>query len=175
MSQITCYVTQQLSSQYCTHTFSVLICKDRVRLIHLDCLGAIVTSSFSYVQEPWLAQFFRQYTHLSPEVRGIDTSVTTPANVNATHVQKARVALRLDDETPLYKFTIYGEDGGDVSYCFGSKPWFKGNGSPTGRGLYTPPGLPSGLAWIRMDSEHSVEPKFTCVLAPAVRTDPHGF
>ena len=133
MSQITCYVTQQLSSQYRTHTFSVLICKDRARLIYWDRSGAVVTSSFSYVQEPWLAQFFWRYTHLSPEVRGIDTSVTAPADVDATHVQKARAALGLDDETPLRKFTIYGEDGGDVSYCFGSKPWFKGNGSPTGR------------------------------------------
>jgi hypothetical protein len=65
-----------------------------------------------------------------------------PNDADVTHVQKARSALGLNDETPLCKFTIYGEEG-DVSYCFGSKPWPEGNGSPTGRAtrvftVYTP-------------------------------------
>jgi hypothetical protein len=133
MGQITCYSTQQLASQFRTHAFSVLICRDRARLIHWDRSGAVVTRSFSYVEEPWLSTFFWRYTHSSPAARGLDQSVTMPSDADATHVQKARAALGLDEETPLYKFTIYGEEEGDVTYCFGNKPWFKGNGSPTGR------------------------------------------
>jgi len=124
MGQITCYVTQQLASQFRTHAFSVLICKDRARLIHWDRSGTVVTRSFSYVEEPWLAKFFWRYTHSSPAVHGVDESVTAPTDTDAINVQKARAALGLDDDTPMFKFTIYGEDGGDVSYCFGS---------PTGR------------------------------------------
>lgn len=66
-------------------------------------------------------------------MRGVDESVTAPGDTDATYVQKARATLGLDDETLLCKFTIYGEVEGDVTYCFGNKPWFKGNGSPTGR------------------------------------------
>jgi hypothetical protein len=132
MGQITCYATQQLASQFRTHAFSVLICKDRARLIYWDRSGAVVTHSFSYVEEPWLATFLWRYTHSSPAVRGLDQSVTVPSDADATYVEKARAALGIDNETPLCKFTIYGEEG-DVTYCFGNKPWFKGNGSPTGR------------------------------------------
>ena len=133
MGQITCYVTQQLSNQFRTHAFSVLICKDRARLIYWDRSGAVVTRSFSYVNEQWLATFFWRYTHSSAAVRGIDESVTVPTDADAIHVQKAKAALLLHDETPIHKFMIYGEDEGDISYCFGNKPWFKGTGSPTGR------------------------------------------
>ena len=70
--------------------------------------------------------------HSSPEVCGVDESVTTPTNTNWNSVQKARVTLKLDNEKPLYKFKIYGEDE-DVSYCFSSQPWFQGIRSPTGQ------------------------------------------
>ena len=102
-------------------------------MIHWDRSGTVVTRSFSYVEEPWLAKFFWRYTHSSPAVRGVDESVTAPTDADAIQVQKARAALGLDHDTPICKFTIYGEDEGDVSYCFGHKPWFKGTGSPTGR------------------------------------------
>jgi Fungal protein kinase len=130
--QITCYTTKQLASQFRTHAFSVVICKDTARLIHWDRSGAVVTQSFSYVEEAWLANFFWRYTHSSQAVRGIDESVTALTDANAPYVQRARVALELDDGMPLFRFAIYSEEG-DVSYCFGSKPWFKGNESPTGR------------------------------------------
>jgi hypothetical protein len=42
-----------------------------------------------------------------------------------------RQTLKLDDSPPFFKFAMYDE--GDISYCFGSKPWFKGNNSPTGQ------------------------------------------
>jgi hypothetical protein len=79
--------------------------------------------------------FLWRYTHSLRAARGLDESVTTPTDADATYAQRARVALELDDDTPLFKFAIHSEDSEDdkVCYCFGSKPWFKGNGSPTGR------------------------------------------
>ena len=131
--QITCYTTKQLASQFRTHAFSVVICKDTARLIYWDRSGAVVTQSFSYVEEAWLAKFFWRYTtHSSQAVHGVDESVAAPTDADAAYVRKARVALEVADEMPLFRFAIYSEDG-DISYCFGSKPWFKGNESPTGR------------------------------------------
>jgi hypothetical protein len=130
--QITSYTTKQLASQFRTHAFSVIICNDRARLIYWDRSGAVVTQSFSYGEEPWLASFFWRYAHSSQAVRGVDESVTEPTDADAADVRRARVALELDDDMPLFKFAIYSEEG-DVSYCLGSKPWFKGNNSPTGR------------------------------------------
>ena len=130
--QITCYATQQLARQFRTHTFSVFICQDRARLIHWDRSGAVVTGAFSYVDQPWLANFFWRYTHSSPAVRGVDESVTASTDTDRDDVQKARVALELKDEMPLFKFEIHEEDE-DISYCFGSQPSFQSNRSPTGR------------------------------------------
>ena len=56
--QITSYTTKQLASQFHTHAFSVIICKDKARLIYWDRSGAVITKSFSYVEEKWLANFF---------------------------------------------------------------------------------------------------------------------
>jgi hypothetical protein len=103
------------------------------RLIHWDRSGAVVSQSFSYVEQPWLASFFWKYAHSSRATRGVDESVITPTDADEAHVRRARAALQLDDDKPLFKFVIYNDEGGDVSYYFGSKPWFKGNGSPTGR------------------------------------------
>ncbi|KAF8798329.1 hypothetical protein BYT27DRAFT_7151134 [Phlegmacium glaucopus] len=130
--QITFYATKQLASQFRTHAFSVIICKDTARLIHWDRSGAVVTQAFSYVEEAWLASFFWRYTHSSRAVHGVDESVTAPTDADAAYVQRARAALELDDDKPLFKFAVYS-DNEDVSYYFGSNPWFKGNGSPTGR------------------------------------------
>jgi len=130
--QITSYTTKQLASQFRTHAFSVIICKDTARLMYWDRSGAVVTQSFSYVEEKWLATFFWRYTHSSRAVCGVDESVTAPTHADTAYIRKARVALELDDDTSFFKFAIYNEEG-DISYCFGSKPWFKGNNSPTGR------------------------------------------
>ena len=39
----------------------------------------------------------------SPAVLGVDETVTTPTHADATYVRKARVALELDDNAPLFK------------------------------------------------------------------------
>ena len=96
------------ANQFRTHAFSFIICKDTARLIYLDRSGAVVTKSFSYVpvKERWLEIFFWRYAHSSPAVHGVDESVTVPTDADAAYVQKARVALELDDK-PVFKFSIY--------------------------------------------------------------------
>ncbi|KAF8816919.1 hypothetical protein BYT27DRAFT_7247809 [Phlegmacium glaucopus] len=123
--------TKQLASQFRTHAFSVIICKDMARLIHWDRSGAVVTQAFSYVEERWLAFFFWRYTYSSRAVHGVDESVAAPTDADAAYIQRARATLELDDDKPLFKFAVYN-DKEDVSYYFSSNLWLKGNGSPTG-------------------------------------------
>src|SRR5262249_49030847 len=98
-----------------------------------DRSGAVVTESFSYVEESWLVTFFWRYTHSPPSLRGIDESVTLPVDADAADVERARVSLELEEYVPVFKFAVCDEEKGGVSYYFGSKTWLKGNGSPTGQ------------------------------------------
>ncbi|KAG1783472.1 hypothetical protein EV702DRAFT_959781, partial [Suillus placidus] len=58
LGQITSYTAAQLTTQYRTHTFSVLIIQDQACIIRWDSEGAVVTSSIHYNTEPHLADFF---------------------------------------------------------------------------------------------------------------------
>ncbi|KAG2337172.1 hypothetical protein BDR05DRAFT_843162, partial [Suillus weaverae] len=83
LGQITSYTAAQLGTQFRTHAFSVLIVHDRARIIRWDREGAIVTSAINYNNEPHLADFFHRYARASPEMRGIDTSVTLASDEEA--------------------------------------------------------------------------------------------
>jgi hypothetical protein len=73
--QITAYATMVLSTQYCTHTFSVLIIKDYVRLIHWDCAGAVITEPIDFDTKSCLFDFFICYDNVKKEVRGHDLTI----------------------------------------------------------------------------------------------------
>ncbi|KAG1765365.1 hypothetical protein EDD22DRAFT_845472 [Suillus occidentalis] len=83
LGQIMSYTAAQLGTQFCTHVFSVLIVHDRTRIIRWDREGAIVTSPIDYNNEPHLADFFYRYARASPEMRGVDTSVTLAGDEEA--------------------------------------------------------------------------------------------
>ncbi|KAI6017081.1 hypothetical protein EDC04DRAFT_2576946, partial [Pisolithus marmoratus] len=53
LGQITAYVSTQLGSQYCTHTFSVLIIWDTACIMRWDQEGVIVTSPISSPRVAW--------------------------------------------------------------------------------------------------------------------------
>ncbi|KAG2341490.1 hypothetical protein BDR05DRAFT_850991, partial [Suillus weaverae] len=76
LGQITSYAAAQLGAQYCSHAFSVLIVRDHARIIRWDREGAIVTSAINYNTEPHLADFFHRYAQASPELHGINTSIS---------------------------------------------------------------------------------------------------
>ncbi|KAG2065457.1 hypothetical protein BDR04DRAFT_943283, partial [Suillus decipiens] len=76
LGQITSYASAQLSAQYRTHAFSILIICNHARIIRWDREGAIVTDAFDYSQESHLANFFYRLGQASPALRGVDTSIT---------------------------------------------------------------------------------------------------
>ncbi|KAG2113385.1 hypothetical protein DEU56DRAFT_761947 [Suillus clintonianus] len=108
LGQITSYAAAQLGAQYRTHAFSVLIIRDFARIIRWDTEGAIVTCAFEYNKYPHLADFFHRFSHASPALRGVDTSVT-PAS--AEEAIRARLKLSLHLDTRMFKVTIPAAEG----------------------------------------------------------------
>lgn len=103
--QITAYAAAQLGSQFRTCVYSVLIVKSWARLIRWDRTGAIVTAPIHYNDSDELAEFFRRYHKASPQLRGVDTTVTTPTPVEA---RLARICLEADEKAVLVKITVPG-------------------------------------------------------------------
>ncbi|KAG1823059.1 hypothetical protein EV424DRAFT_1538710 [Suillus variegatus] len=103
LGQITSYATAQLGAQYRTHIFSVLVIRNRARIIRWDREGAIVTDAFDYSCEPHLADFFYRFARASPALRGVDTSVTPASDEDAA---LARTALDLTTTTRMFKVAV---------------------------------------------------------------------
>ncbi|KAG1878998.1 hypothetical protein F4604DRAFT_1923685 [Suillus subluteus] len=135
LGQITSYAAAQLGAQYRSHAFSVLIVRDRARIIRWDREGAIVTSVINYNTEPHLADFFHRYAQASPELRGVDTSVS-PAN--AEEAALARLRLKLPDSTRMFKVSIPVVDGSGMLTLIIPQPVAYGI-PPVGRGTRTCP------------------------------------
>jgi hypothetical protein len=103
LGQITSYAAAQLSSQFRTHAYSVIIVKDTARILQWDRSSAIVTEAIEYNKSPLLTEFFRRYSKAPPDMRGIDQSASVPT---CTEAIVARQALRLDNTVPLVKLEI---------------------------------------------------------------------
>lgn len=129
LGQITSYTAAQLGTQFRTHVFSVLIVRDRARIIRWDREGAIVTSPIDYNNEPDLADFFYRYARASPEMRGVDTSVTLAGDEEA---DLARSRLNIPSTTRMFKVDVpHVEGSGSVTLVF-PQPVTKPH-SPVGR------------------------------------------
>ncbi|KAG1831161.1 hypothetical protein DFJ58DRAFT_848314 [Suillus subalutaceus] len=129
LGQITSYTAAQLGTQFRTHVFSVLIVRDRARIIRWDREGAIVTSPIDYNNEPHLADFFYRYARASPEMRGVDTSVTLAGDEEA---DLARSRLNIPSTTRMFKVDVpHVEGSGSVTLVF-PQPVMKPH-SPVGR------------------------------------------
>jgi hypothetical protein len=130
-NQIISYAVAQLAMQFRTHIFSVIIIKDRARLIRWDRVGAIVTASFPYCSsDSRLVEFFRRYNLLDSAIRGVDESVETPLESEA---MRAREILRLKSDIPLVKLAVPGPKDKDMRYYIGPMPKILRHVSPTGR------------------------------------------
>ena len=103
LGQITSYAAAQLGSQFRTCIYSVLIVKDKARLIRWDRTGAIVTEAFCYNSNRTLAEFFRRYHKAPPNIRGVDTTVTVPT---PDEIRLARECLRFGEHTRYVKMTV---------------------------------------------------------------------
>jgi hypothetical protein len=119
VGQITAYATQILSSQYRTHAFTVLICKDLARLIRWDRAGAIVTEPIYFNNDSYLHDFLTRYNDAPPHIRGHDSTVTTISeSIRPEIFQCARsVVDELAKEDSLLLLAIPGP-GPDGSLTF---------------------------------------------------------
>lgn len=126
LGQRTSYAAVQLSAQFRTHIYSVLIVKNMARILRWDRTGTIVTELIEYNTSFVLADFFHRYSCAPPNMRGVDPSVSIPT---PTEAQAARQSLQ-NGTIPLLKFEIPTAADG-VSYFIRPVP----RATP-----YTPPG-----------------------------------
>src|SRR6266436_8342280 len=126
LGQISSYAAAQLSAQFRTHIFSVLIVRDTARLLRWDRTGTIVTEAFRYNECPILAEFFSRYSMASDARHSKDESISEPSNMEKA---MARQNLGYDKNVPLVKLSIPDLDG--LHYFITSTPEAT---------LYTPPG-----------------------------------
>ncbi|KAM6490106.1 hypothetical protein JOM56_014425 [Amanita muscaria] len=108
--QITAYAAAQLSAQYRTHAFSILIVKDYARFIRWDRSGAIVTEPVYYSSSGLeeLFQFFIRYNSAEKKVRGCDVTVRLP---NRREWERAHAIEGLEEAKQLLVVTVPGADG----------------------------------------------------------------
>jgi Fungal protein kinase len=129
--QIVAYANAQWARQFRTRFFSMLICGQHVRIILWDRTCVIVTESFDYVQCPSnLTEFLWRYHLLSQDMRGFDTSVTTP---NSDEVAAARDALQITDKDPTFVKVMVPQDKEPDAFYIAKSPSFCWQ-SPMGRG-----------------------------------------
>ena len=102
LGQITSYAAAQLTSQYCTHVYSVFIMKNTARILQWDRLGMIMMEA---IKSPLLAKFFCHYSVASPGMHGNDQSVSVPTPVEAA---ESRQVLGLGNNVPLVKLQVPG-------------------------------------------------------------------
>lgn len=129
--QITAYAVAQLETQYRSFIFSVLVCGRNARFLRWDRSGAIVTEAFDYTKSSQLlAHFFWRYSRLSPEQRGVDTSVCAATDAEK---RKALPKLSFDDADRLRRlesteFLKFGVPVGDgtARYFIGPVPRYAG-------------------------------------------------
>ncbi|TFK66440.1 hypothetical protein BDN72DRAFT_146954 [Pluteus cervinus] len=98
----------QLSSQYRTHVFSMLVFPKSVRFLRWDRAGVIVTRKIPLAQSGNLvATFFHRLQFASPCARGVDETITTP-RLSAEQETLIRQTLEVKDDVPLLQVTISG-------------------------------------------------------------------
>jgi len=110
--QITAYALAQLSHQFRCFAFSLFITGKFVRFIRWDRAGAVVSSRFDYTEHPLLlAKFFWNYSHSSPQKRGIDTTVTLACfDGHSEDEIRIRRILGLKKSVPLYRYEVPEDD-----------------------------------------------------------------
>lgn len=107
----------------------------RARIIRWDREGAIVTSAIDYNNEPDVAEFFHRYSRASPEMCGVDTSVTLAGDEEAN---LARSRLNIPSTICMFKVDVPNAEGsGSLTLVF-PQPVTKSH-SPVGRWMHACP------------------------------------
>ncbi|THH29067.1 hypothetical protein EUX98_g5121 [Antrodiella citrinella] len=131
--QLASYAAAQLARQQRTFMFSLLICGDQVRFIRWDRSGAIVSTSFSYRDNPiHLAEFFWRFGELTDVQRGFDHTAQQVSEVqkkllhdairahmqDPTKRQSDNMKLTLKSDFPCYKVSVTGSGAEDSTHDY---------------------------------------------------------
>ncbi|KAJ7755947.1 hypothetical protein B0H16DRAFT_1827966 [Mycena metata] len=122
--QVITYLNAIQASQFRTHSFGVVIVKDKCRLLRLTKSGIEVTSAFNYTNTHYLHQFLYRLSRAEPETRGIDTTFESMAPATAP---KAAEILGAPNG-PLWQICV-----GDRTFLV-SRPFTRSHELPVGRG-----------------------------------------
>ncbi|GJJ15905.1 hypothetical protein Clacol_010183 [Clathrus columnatus] len=102
LGQTTVYAAAHQASQFRTHAFSVLMFLTYARLLRWDRSGVVATGAIP-IDSPEFIEFFQLFDQATPQMRGIDTSVSTPSPENAS---EARISLGIGSNIPLVQFSL---------------------------------------------------------------------
>jgi hypothetical protein len=117
--QITSYTAMLLSTQYRTHTFSVLVVGDYARLIRWDRASAVIIEPIYYNKDPSLFDFLLRYDHANTAMHGHDTTVGLPT---ADEERNARTLDDLVDAKSLLLISIQHPSSLQSSHYIISSP-----------------------------------------------------
>ncbi|KAA1467113.1 hypothetical protein DENSPDRAFT_832091 [Dentipellis sp. KUC8613] len=119
--QMIAYASAQLTMQFRQFCFSISILDGNMaRFIRWDRGGAIVTERFNFVENPEpLLEFLWRFNHLSPEQRGMDTSVSPATAEETAMAVEAKIAAEGD---PVHKMHVKNDADKVDHYYLVSRP-----------------------------------------------------
>ena len=133
LGQITTYANAVLGNQFRTALYTLLIIKDKARILRWDRSGVIYTSAFAYAQEDHLSEFWWRYSRSTRDQRGHDTSVCA-LSLEETALYRVHKGLETGRLFSLEVKNSENVDCEDVDSCYiVGVPFTKGHVSLTGR------------------------------------------
>ncbi|KAI0315903.1 hypothetical protein OF83DRAFT_1293074 [Amylostereum chailletii] len=135
--------------------FSVIILKNKARLIRTDRSGAVVTELFTWTEaNSPLVIFLRRFNAMSREDRGFDPTVTPPSPEEIRIARNAFVREDIDADYPdfrMQKFHVHDEvTGAERTYVAGVPMHYSPNVVSKGTHGYIAADLDDGsLVWIK--------------------------
>ncbi|KAH7887107.1 hypothetical protein F5I97DRAFT_1106621 [Phlebopus sp. FC_14] len=119
--QLTAYALAQFGLQFRNFAFSVLVMGSYARLMRWERAGAVVTRKFDYTKNPdILTEFFWRFSHMSPDQRGLDLTVSVADGLSTMDADLIVEHLRLKAGTPLFRYQV--PDGERTRSYFGPRP-----------------------------------------------------
>ncbi|KAA1467100.1 hypothetical protein DENSPDRAFT_868861 [Dentipellis sp. KUC8613] len=119
--QMIAYASAQLTMQFRQFCFSISILDGNMaRLMRWDRGGAIISERFNFVENPEpLLEFLWRFNYLSPEERGMDTSVSPATAEETAMAVEAKIAAEGD---PVHKMHVKNDADKVDHYYLVSRP-----------------------------------------------------
>ncbi|KAJ6458622.1 hypothetical protein C8R47DRAFT_1244930 [Mycena vitilis] len=123
--QLIAYLNAMQASRYRTHSFGVIIIREKCRLLRLTRSGLEATTAFDHTKTDFLHVFLWRLSHGCEAVRGLDNTFEWVPTDTALYV---RSMLGVSTTAPLWKVAV-----GDRSF-YVSAPFTRSHHSTFGRG-----------------------------------------